>query len=82
MSVESETVACLRDVMGWSAGEGITDVSAPLRSSVDSLRLVQLVTRLEEHFAIQFFEGDLDDACWDTVHSIAQLIERKRSGEK
>ncbi|MBU1165641.1 acyl carrier protein [Candidatus Micrarchaeota archaeon] len=48
---------------------------------LDSLQVIELITKLEEEFGIQFSHEDLESELFRTCEGIGQLIE-KQIGEK
>lgn len=47
---------------------------------VDSVNLFEIVVALEEDYGLSFEDEDFDVETFSTVASIADLVERKRSG--
>lgn len=57
------------------------DASTPLFGSLpelDSMAVVELVAALEEQFGIELDDGDVTEDVFETVGSLAALVDQKR----
>jgi acyl carrier protein len=76
-----DTIGILSDYLARELNQGRPlDESASLleRGVIDSLGLVKLVGFLEQRFAIALGDDELEPSHFETVTTIAQLVERKR----
>ncbi len=70
----------LREFLPGESRDNLTD-QLPLRTSgiLDSIKLLQLISHLEEKYTIQFDAHEAGNvAYFDTIEGIANLIAQKR----
>lgn len=56
------------------------DPNAPLWKQLNSIQLVEFVTKLESHFKIQVHAVEFDEENFRTLESLTAFVERKLSG--
>jgi acyl carrier protein len=70
---------CIFSVMGTSSGRDLNlHGESKLREYLDSFNLVQLVSLLEDEFAVVFEYSDLNEDNWATPSKISALISVKK----
>jgi acyl carrier protein len=78
MTVEQQVRQVLHEILPAGASERLGR-DAPLRTAgLDSLRTVELVTALEDRFAIRLAEDDLRDDYFASVAGLVALVDIKR----
>ncbi|HEY8472307.1 MAG TPA: acyl carrier protein [Natronosporangium sp.] len=76
-----ELVKVLATTLGIDAGR--LNASTPLFGSLpelDSMAVVELVVAIEERFGVSFDEDEVTAEVFETVGSLAALVESKRNG--
>lgn len=79
-NVVQELVQILRDVLRLGARADRMDASTPLLGGLpefDSMAVVSVVTALEEHFGFAFDDDEIRGEAFETVGSLAALVETK-----
>lgn len=56
------------------------DPNAPLWKQLNSIQLVEFVTKMESHFKIKVHAVEFDEENFRTLESLTSFIERKLSG--
>jgi acyl carrier protein len=77
--IETGVMNVLRDVLGATAAGGL-DASSSLLGAVaelDSMAVVAILTRLEEHFGIGVADDDVDGRTFESVRSLAGFVRSK-----
>jgi acyl carrier protein len=82
---DSTTVTDVAEVIASTLGiDGRPlDASTPLFGSLpelDSMAVVELIAALEDRFDIEFDEDEVTEAVFETLGSLAALVDAKRSG--
>jgi acyl carrier protein len=75
-----ELVQILRDVLRLGTRADRMDASTPLLGGLpefDSMAVVSVVTALEEHFGFAFDDDEIRGEAFETVGSLAALVEAK-----
>lgn len=78
----AEVIKVLAATLGIEDRAGTFDASTPLFGSLpelDSMAVVELVVALEERFGITIDEDQVTGEVFETVGSLAALIDTKRS---
>ncbi len=76
----SDLVRILRDVLRLGARADLMDSRTPLLGAIpefDSVAVVAVVTALEENFGIAFEDDEIRAEVFETVGSLAGLVEAK-----
>lgn len=79
-NVVQELVQILRDVLRLGARADRMDASTPLLGGLpefDSMAVVSVVTALEEHYGFAFDDDEIRGEAFETVGSLAALVEAK-----
>lgn len=74
--MESIIFGVNKTVSELCAGDGNLEKRTSLRSDLgfDSLKMVELIVKLEQYFGLEFEESDLDPQDIDTLEDVYRLV--------
>lgn len=82
MDIRSEIVALLDEILSLKGRAfSFTENTALLGAlpELDSMAVVALITRIEEHFGFMVDDDEIDGATFATVGSLIEFIEAKQA---
>lgn len=83
MDVQKQVLDMLDDVLGLGGRATAMDRHTPLLGAVpelDSMGVVAVITMLEERFALDIPDDELDASLFATVGSLADFVSAKLAG--
>lgn len=82
MDIKSEILALLDEILSLNGrAAGFTEKTPLLGAlpELDSMAVVALITRIEEHFGFSVDDDEIDGATFATVGSLIEFVEAKQA---